>query len=1116
MKRKLPFLKFLLFFLIFLAISLNISAQKVTLSIKNQPLESVLNSIRQQTGLSLVFSEQVVDLNRIVSIEASNEKVEVVLKQLLASSNVGFEIKDKKLYLVEKPKKSTVKQTNLRTISGTITDTKGAPIIGATIIVNGSNGLATITNLDGFYKLENAPANALISISSIGFESITVPIEKAERIIMKEDEVLLEEVVVIGYGTMKKVNLTGSVSAINMSEVTEGRPVTNLSRGLSGLAAGVHISSTSNRPSNDDATIRIRGQGTLNNSSPLVIVDGVESDISNVNPEDIDNISILKDAASSAIYGSRAANGVILITTKKGTQGKIKLNYNGYLSHQSVYDRIEPVSNYADYMELVNEGLANSYQPKPFSAGNISKWRQMEGIDPIGYANNDWRKEVFKASLSQTHSASLSGGNEIIRFFSSFRYMNNTGVIENAGIQRYDFRTNVEAKLNEWMFFGTNINGTSTNVELGSNLLGDVFTYAQASTPGFVYRAPDGRYGGISNLEDNIQSNNILRILNSIDGDEKHLRGSTQFYTILKPFTGLTINSSFSLESKFLNRWQKPIFHDRWNLQNNTILEIGKGRTHITNFALKRSRYFMDISGTFEKKIFNKLVFQVIAGASQEQFLQEQFETQKFDLTDLSLGVINAAIGDASSSGSKIEWAMRSYFSRLNLNWADKYLFEMNLRADGSSRFLSGNRWGYFPSVSAGWRIDQESYMHDLRSKGLTNLKLRGSYGSLGNNSVGNYEAISVYSQSNYILNDGIQLGMAINSISNAILTWEKTYVTNLGVDIGLFNNRLTSTFDLFNKKTVDILIDLPAPLVRGQATVPRQNSATVINNGLELTVNWRDKIKNFKYFISGNVSFIKNKVTKFKGEEYSIIGNGLIKEGLPIGAQFLLTADRIVSNQQDLLYIQKMIDDAPVDPISGNKRNPFAAYGRPELGDILYKDTDQNGIIDDNDRSVFGFNGTNPPLMYGFTFNFEYRNFDFSTLLQGIAGLKLFYSDNYFRPIVRLGYQINKEIAEGRWYEGRETPAKYPRLLNSTDSRNIQPSSFWLTDKSFMRVKNIQIGYTLPKKTLSRFEMDRVRFYISLENFLTFTTYPGIDPEVSNTNYPPMREAVLGLNVTL
>ena len=1086
--------------------------KKITLTVHNESLKTTLQRIEQTAGVKFTYTNNVIASPQKVSLYASDEKLGDLLTKLLEPYSIGYDVVGYQIIL-QRLRMANVVEKTFQKISGTITSlTDGNGVSGASITVKGTSR-GTTSNPQGYFEIEAVPGEVLV-ITAIGYKpvEVTVTAENTYSLRMEAVSTQLEDIVVVGYGTQRKVNLTGSVSSVSMSDVTKGRPVTNLSRGLAGLAAGVYINSASNRPSNDNANILVRGQGTLNNSAPFVVIDGMEGNISSVNPEDIENISILKDAASSSIYGSRAANGVILITTKKGKSGRVQFNYNGYLSLESVANTIEPVSNYADYMELLNEGLKNANQKTPFTQATIDLWRQNENGDQLKYPNVDWRNEVFRTAKANTHNISASGGSDKISFFSSFRYADNPGIIEKAGVTRYDLRTNLEAKIKDWLSLGTNLSGGTTNVGLGSYALDDLFTYTGASTPGMVLRAPDGRYGAVNNSEDDPQANNVLHRLNNITGENKRYSANTRFYGILRPFKGFTINSSFNYRLSTERRWNKPVFLDRWNFLTNTIAISGTGRSSIFNTSTQTDQYFMDISGTYENTYLNNLNVKAMAGASQEQLIYQAFGTTRMDLIDPSLEVIDAAIGESSSSGSKYDWAMRSYFGRLNFNWDEKYLLELNLRADGSSRFLPERRWGYFPSASVGWRIDREPFMRSIIDRGvLTNFKLRASYGSLGNNAVGNYDALSVYSLSNYVLNGTVQQGLAKLTIANAALTWEKTVMANIGADLGFLNNRLGATIDVFNKKTLGILIDLPAPLVHGIASIPKQNSATVVNNGLELSLEWKDRIGDVSYFIKGNLSYIKNKVIKYKGDQYTIVGNGLIKEGLPIQTQYLRVVDRIVQNDEDLALVQKIIDNAPIDPLTGLKKNPFA-YGTPVKGDLLYKDLNNDGLINDDDRTTFG-SGPNPKYLYGLSLGADFKGFDFSALLQGVSGVQMYYNDLYYNSYVRWGYQINKAIADGRWYEGRTTPATFPRLLDYANTKNSVANSFWLVDKSYLKIRNIQLGYTIPKNIMSGTGISGLRVYASLENYFTFTKYPGIDPEVNGFNYPSMKQAVFGLN---
>jgi TonB-linked SusC/RagA family outer membrane protein len=1004
-------------------------------------------------------------------------------------------------------------------ISGIVTDVQGEPVIGANVIEQGTvNG--TITGVDGRFVL-SVPPNATIIVSYLGYieQKIAVGGQSSFTIKLIEDSQNLEEVVVVAYGTQKKVNLSGSVASVNMTELTDSRPITNISNGLAGMAAGVHVTSGSNRPGNDNSSILVRGQGTLNNSAPLVIIDGMEGNINSVNPQDIESLSVLKDAASAAIYGSRAANGVILITTKQGKSGKTKIEYSGYVSFESIGRTMTPVSNYANYMELVNEGYLNSNQPAPFRKETIDLWRANENGDQLKYPNTNWIDATFTTSVSTNHTVSLSGGTEKVRFYTAFGYMNDPGVMDNSGFSKYNLRGNLEADMKPWLKVGTNLSGYISNTQPGTDRIDNMFTFGSATTPGMVFRAPDGRYGAMNNLEDDAQSgnNNPLYRLNSIYGKLTKKNTKARIFATLLPFKGFSLTGSYSYENVDEQQEFKPLFLDLWNFQDNTITSKGEGRTSISNKNIKQERNFMDLVARYENS-FNKLDLNVMVAASQEQYGWQWFDASKLDLIDPGLGVINGAVGDATAGGTRVEWAMRSFFGRVNLGWDNKYLLEINMRADASSRFLPDERWGYFPSVSAAWRIDQEEFMASCTSW-LSNLKLRGSYGALGNNAVGgedqnlgNYSALSTYGTSNYILNNALAMGLSQTAIANAALTWETTKISNIGVDFGVINNKLTGTIDGFYKKTDGILIDLPTPAVHGNASIPKQNSAVVINKGIELALGWRDRIGDFSYSVNGNITWLKNKVTRFKGEEYSLNGAKIIKEGLPINAQYVLLVDRIVQTDEDVAFVQKMIENAPKDE-AGKQKNPFAAYGKPEKGDLLYKDVNGDGIINDDDRTIVG-RGPNPNFTYGLNLTAAYKGFDFSVLFQGVNGIKMVYNDTYFTPTVRLGYQLNQDIVNGRWTEGR-TDATYPRLLQSTNTKNTRNSDLWVQNKSYLKIKNIQLGYTLPKSWLSGIDIERVRIYGSLENFFTFTDYKGLDPEVEKINYPTMRQAVIGLNVS-
>jgi TonB-linked SusC/RagA family outer membrane protein len=1016
-------------------------------------------------------------------------------------------------------------QSKIR-ITGTVVDRTGETIIGANVVEKGAKVNGTVTDVDGKFAIDVAP-DAVLQISYIGYvtQGVRVGQQTTLLITLAEDLQNLEEVVVVGYGTQKKVNMTGAVSSVDISKVTESRPITSLSAGLAGLAAGVFVNQNSGRPGYDGATIRVRGQGTLNNSDPLVVIDGAVGNMNDVNPQDVESISILKDAASSSIYGSRAANGVILITTRKGREGSAKVTYNGYLAAQDVANKLNIVSNYADYMELYNEGVKNSGLALVFSQAKIDEWRQAGNSDPVKYPNTDWQDEAFQQGFMWNHTLSVSDGTDKIHYFVSGNFLQNPGLLENSGYDRISARANLEANVKPWLTIGVNAYGYKGKADLGQDDENRGWTYLLATTPGMCLRAPDGRYGGVNNSEDDVQSatNNILRVLNSMKGDKTTNKVVSRFFGQLKPLKGLSIEGSFTYDFADTYYYYQPVFIDLWNFYENTIQTSGTGRTSVTNADEKWARHQMDGIARYETSV-DRLNVQVMLGASQEAYRYNWVTASKMDLTAPELTELNAATADASATGNYTNWAMHSYFGRLALNWEEKYLLEANLRTDRSSRFAPGStRSGFFPSFSAGWRLSEEAFMQDV--SWLDNLKVRLSYGGLGNNTLGsnkdndgNYSWQRFYAAQNYVLNNAVQIGFAQTALSNALLTWETTYVSNLGIDFGLLKSRLNGSVDLFVKDTKGILIDLPAPLVHGNASIPRKNAAEVRNAGGELNLTWNDKIGEVNYFIGGNFSYIKNKVTKFKGKEPSISGTNMVLEGEPINVQYVLLVDRLVQTDEDLAIVQAMVD---------KNSDAFASYKRPEKGDLLYKDVSgvgadglpdgiPDGKITDADRVKIG-NGTNPTTTYGINFGFNWKGIDFSCLLQGIGGLTVYWDGAdaaAFWPQVRRGNQLNKTITDGRWYEGR-TDATYPRLLEYSDSRNRVASDFWLQDKSYMRVKNIQLGYTLPRRLSQMALLETFRIYAGIDNALTFTNYQGLDPEVSGTKYPTIRTTTFGINLT-
>ena len=1002
-------------------------------------------------------------------------------------------------------------------VAGTVVDKNGSPIIGAHVVVEGST-VATMTDLDGRFELKGVAPDATLHISYIGYQDKSVKVQAVLNVVLTEDNKLLDEVVVVGYGVQRKVNMTGAVSSVKIGAL-EDRPITNATDALAGLAGGLSVRNTGgSTPGFESQTIRIRGQGTLNNSDPLVVIDGMPGAvISDINPQDIESISILKDAASSAIYGSRAANGVILITTKKGSEGSSRITYSGNVSFEKVAKRLNLVTDYADFMEIQNRGLEANGQAPRFSQGKIDEWRNDAGKNPTIYPNTDWQDCIYRSpSVVQNHNISATGSSKTARYNLSFGYVNNPGIIYHTNYKRYQMRANVDVDIKPWITVGVNAYGFVDYNNPSADVAADggdvIWGYGAFNTvPGMtLYDPKTGLYGGIQNPEEvNVSNANPYRRMWFYKDQFPTItrRVVAKMYGRITPFKGLTIDASYTY-----NAWDRRIEHHltdrnlyRFTFNGPVLLREGKVRTYIRRYNYRNDFRTSEVTMRYAFNV-SKLDASVMAGASQEYNKYDTDYYRKYDLVDESLTAFDAASTVGQITGNYNEWAMRSFFGRMNLAWDDKYLFEANLRADASSRFAPGKRWGYFPSVSAGWRISQEHFMEDSQ-EWLSSLKIRASYGSLGNNAAeNNYMYQSLYAPTNYVLGNTVTGGFSQTVLSNGNLTWEKTYVTNVGVDYGFFNNRLSGSLEWFNRDTKGILISLPAPLEHGTAVVPDQNAGEVNNRGVDWEINWADKIDKVSYSVGFNLGFVTNKVTKFMGDVSSISGVKKLEEGKPINQYYVLKVDRIVRDQADMDYVQSLVDRNP---------NYFATYQRPTLGDFLYADTNNDGELNADDRVEIG-HGDIPRLTFGMNMGLTWNNFDFSLLLQGVGDYQVYYNNQAFRFTTVLGQSLIKDITDNAWTPENPYKSKYPLLRNNANDKNNMPSDAFIHNAAYLRCKNIRLGYTVPRQISQKFFVENLKVYTSIDNLFTITSFPGLDPEIAATvGYPAVRQYSVGLNVS-
>jgi len=1006
-------------------------------------------------------------------------------------------------------------------IVGSVLDDNGDPVIGASVNVKGNSELAVVTDLDGNFSLAGVPAGATLEISYVGYQPREVAVADGKTmysITLRPRASQLEEVVVVGYGAQRRVDLTGSVATIGADALAD-RPVTNATNALAGLAPGLTVTNSGgNTPGYESQTIRVRGMGTLNDAAPLVVVDGMTGiAISDLNPQDIESISVLKDAASSAIYGSRAANGVILITTKHGTESAPRLTYSGNVAFETVAKRLNLVTDYADFMEIQNAALIMNGQAPRFSQGKIDEWRNDAGRNPTVYPNTDWQDHIYRnPSVVQNHNIGITGGGRRVRYNVSLGYVNNPGIIYYTDYSRYQLRSNLDVNIKPWLTVGTNLfgyvdsnNPSSENAAAG----GDVIFGSGAfnTVPGMtLYDPATGLYGGIQNPEEeNVSNFNPYRRqwFYKTEFPTKTRRGVAKLYARVQPVKGLTVQGSYTY-----NYWTRRVEQHltdrdlyRFTADGPVLLREGVVRTYIRRYNYANTYRSSDITASYSFNI-SKLEGSVLAGASQEYNKYENEQFLKYDLIDDQLTSIDAAATNGPIGGNFTEWSMRSYFGRLNLNWDNKYLLEANLRADGSSKFAPGERWGYFPSVSAGWRLSEERFMRGA-SSWLNNLKIRASYGSLGNNATTSYYMYqSLFATANYILNGNIAGGFAQTVLSNPKLSWEKTYMTNVGVDFSMLNSRLSGSIEAYSKDTKGILISLPAPLEHGTATVPNQNAGEVNNKGLEVDLHWADRIGRVNYNVGFNLGFVNNKVTKFQGDVSSINGVYKIQEGRPINQLYVVTVDRIVRDQADLDYVQSLVDANPAY---------FATFQRPELGDFLYADANGDGVLDNDDRVEIGY-GALPRLTYGLNLGAEWNGFDFAMFLQGVGDYKVYYNNQAFRFVTVMGQSLNKDITDNAWTPENPYASTYPVLRNNADGRNNIASDAFVHNAAYLRCKNIQLGYTVPQSITRKFFVEKLKVYCSIDNLFTITSFPGLDPEIAaGVGYPSIRQYSVGLNVS-
>lgn len=1076
-------------------------AQKATVSLemRNQTVKEVFDEIEEQSDFSFFFNIKHVDLQRKVSVVADKSDIFKVLETVFAGTDVRYSVVDRKIILsTERPKVQQIKEE--KKVTGVVKDQNGEPIIGANVSVKGTT-LGTITGIDGDFVLD-VPENAVIQVSYIGYVSQELRSGGKNRldIVLKEDTQALEEVVVVGYGVQKKVNLTGSVSSIK-SEELERQPIVTMKDALAGLAPGLTVVKSSGQPGSSNPTITVRGVGTWKNAGPLVLVDGMSMSIADVLPNDIESISVLKDAASAAIYGSRAANGVILITTKKGKVGKIQVNYNGNVGWQQATRQPKSATGW-QYAELYNRAMLADGKALPdgttltFPQDMIDRMKDGTGNIDHNEANTDWYDELLQTALQHTHDLSVSGGNDRLQYVGTVGYAKQDGIIKSS-YERYNTRLNTTANLADWLTLQSNI-AYINDVSKESPGLGYAYYYAPRAYPNMPVQYSDGTWSFHSTPK------NPVRMTTDDYGYQRY--ETDKLSLLFSPEIKLFDNSFFlkgvlGYESKtsYVDKFEKKVIYDAFE-------PAGQGENIFVARNTKTDTWYRNRNLTLSAtanyvKSFGDHDINVLLGTSREQFRYNTTVASRKDFPTDDFEVIDP--GDASTataSGNKTYDALVSVFGRVNYSYKDRYLFEANIRRDGSSKFARGHRWGTFPSFSAAWRISEESFFSPLKNT-VQNLKLRASWGKLGNQSIDRYLSMSTYnvvsgSTRFYMFDGTVQTLMSESVMGNNIITWETSTNLNFGFDVNVLDNRLCFTFDWYNRDTDDILLSLEAPSLLG-ITPPISNAGKVRNRGWELTINWQDQInEDFSYNVNFMLSDVRNKILDMNGYKSPTSSLTTRIEGEPI----------------DALFGWKTLGLADTEEKYEQYKEVMLTYNSNfSMGDIIIEDRDKDGKITEADKTIIG----NQIPRYSFSLNlgFNYKAFDFSAMFQGVGKVDGFLGRDIIEP---LGSQT---AMEEHYYDSFDpsnpTTGKYYPRMTMANRLNYANMSHWVQDASYLRLKNLQVGYTF--KFGEKFPIERTRVYFSGSNLFTLTKYRVFDPEngLNTTSFPNVRVYSIGASVT-
>jgi len=1007
-------------------------------------------------------------------------------------------------------------------ITGTVHDAKGAALAGVNILLKGT-ATGTTTDKNGLFRISVPNTNAVLVFTFVGYSSqeLTVGAQTQLSVTLTEINRQLTDVVVVGYGTQKKVNLTGSVSSLNIDEKISDRSVTNLSTALSGLVPGLAVQQSQGMAGASGAKLLIRGLSSPNsgtNTNPLVVVDGIpDVDINRIDINDVENISVLKDAAAASVYGSRGATGVILITTKSGKGlKKPQIKYTGTFAGSKPTHFYNILDDYAMALTLEQRASRNGRTQPSFYDGTIDEWLSQSMVDPTRFPNENQLDYVTRTGKIVTNNVSVAGASENGNYFISTGVYDEKGYLINNDYRRYNFRANLDYKIRKNITVGARLDGQWSNQTYG--LPNGFLDYSNSNAPlvfaitGLLpYNYTTNQYGGAMAYGEAANAPNLYAEINARHNLAQRQEFNGDAYAAWVPVTGLTARVDYSL--RYYNQFQKSYTDLGVNLYNfqtgGSVFEEFPATTSLSNSSSQGYKTLFQGKLDYTKEIFKGHQLSLLAVYTEEYWLDRGFAAGaggRLDQSITEIGNNSSNTQPPSISGNSSDEGMRSYIGRFNYTLFDKYLLEASFRADGSSKFSKGHQWGYFPSVSAGWRFSEENFFQPLRHI-VSSGKLRVSYGALGNNSgVSRYEQLETFASTPYVLNGNTLVsGVSANKQVNEDFTWEKTTVANVGLDLGFFNNKLTAEIDVYDRVTTNLIRPLVFSTLLTGYDAPRTNIGTFRNDGIELNLGWRSNINKINYGATFNFSYNIDRLEKWN-QKLNPSKNFI---DMPWFFAYYMVSSGIAQSWQQIY-------DAP-----------FQGNANIAPGDLLYRDLNGDGQIGSFDKkAVPTVNEQRPICNFGANVFASYKGFDVSVLMQASTGRKDYFLEDMTNTNVGAQRFAFQELYLDQVWSLANRNVLYPRIQAANAANNRVESDFWLESMNYLRFKNMQIGYSIPARFLRRIGVERIRVYGTAENLFTITGWRGVDPEKSTLGngfqsfnddpFPIMKSYSVGLNIGL